>query len=138
MAKAKFYRYMSMAEFTKMSAGADIIGKKSFNCRTTSTGVCFLAEQTLCEDEDHKAIVTPEQAFDFLDGIVSDDIVVEFEAKQDLTESYGVYASIFCGGFYDRMVVTEYCVPSYNRDNMIPVRYGMIKRYNEIEWYPFN
>ena len=135
-----FYRYMSMDEFNKMSAGVDIVGKKEFNCRTTSTGVCFLSEQTLCEDDEHKAVITPEQALDFLCGIVSEDIIVEFEARQDLTESYGIYASIFCSGLYDRMTVTEYCTPSYNRDNMIPVRYGMIGRHdaNRIEWYPFN
>ena len=134
----KFYRFMSMKEFNKMSSGVDITGKKSFEARTTSTGVCFLSEQTLCKDDNHKATINVEQAYDFLCGIVSDDIIVEFEARQEMTESYGVYASIFGTAYFDTMVVTEYCVPSYNRDNMIPVRYGMIDDCCRIEWYPFN
>ena len=91
----KFYRFMSMKEFNKMSSGVDIVGKKSFKARTTSTGVCFLSEHTLCKDDEHKATINVEKAYDFLYGIVSDDIVVEFEARQEMTESYGVYASIF-------------------------------------------
>ena len=134
----KFYRFMSMKEFNKMISGADIVGKKSFEARTTSTGVCFLSEQTLCKHDEYKATINVEQAYDFLCGIVSDDIVVEFEAQQKLTESYGIYASIFGSAYFDTMVVTEYCVPSYNRNNMIPVRYGMLKDYWRIEWHPFN
>jgi hypothetical protein len=135
----KFYRFMSMKEFNKMASGADIIGKKSFEARTTSTGVCFLSEQTLCKDDDHKATINVEQAYEFLCGIVSDDIVVEFECRQEMTESYGIYASIFgTTAYFATMVVTEYCTPSYNRENMIPVRYGMIDDYYRIEWHPFN
>lgn len=131
----KFYRFMSMKEFNKMSSGNDIIGKKSFEAyRTTSTGVCFLSEQTLCKDDDHKATINVEKAYDFLYGIVSNDIVVEFESRQEMTESYGIYASIFGA---NTMIVTEYCVPSYNRENMIPVRYGTIDDWS-IEWHPFN
>jgi hypothetical protein len=135
----KFYRFMSMKEFNKMSSGADIVGKKSFEARTTSTGVCFLSEQTLCKDDDHKTTINVEQAYEFLCGIVSDDIVVEFECRQEMTESYGIYASIFgTTAYFATMVVTEYCTPSYNRENMIPVRYGMIDDYCRIEWHPFN
>ena len=131
----KFYRFMSMKEFNKMSSGVDIVGKKSFEAyRTTSTGVCFLSEQILCKDDEHKATINVEKAYDFLYGVVSNDIVVEFECRQKMTESYGIYASIFGP---DTMVVTEYCVPSYNRDNMIPVRYGTIDDWL-IEWHPFN
>ena len=133
----KFYRFMSMKEFNKMSSGNDIIGKKSFKARTTSTGVCFLSEKILCKDDDHKATINVEKAYDFLYGVVSDDIVVEFESRQEMTESYGIYASIFGSAYFDTMVVTEYCVPSYNRDNMIPVRYGTIDDWR-IEWHPFN
>lgn len=133
----KFYRFMSMKEFNKMEAGVNIIGKKSFKAKTTSTGVCFLSEQTICEDDDHKATIGVEQAYDLLCGIVSDDIVVEFESRQKMTESYGIYASIFGTAYFDTMVVTEYCVPSYNRENMIPIRYGMIDGFR-IKWYPFN
>ena len=130
----KFYRFMSMKEFNKMSSGVDIVGKKSFKARTTSTAVCFLSEHTLCKDDEHKATINVEKAYDFLYGIVSDDIVVEFEARQEMTESYGVYTSIFGP---DTMVMTEYCTPSYNRNNMIPVRYGMIDDWR-FEWHLFN
>jgi hypothetical protein len=128
-----------MKEFNKMLSGADIVGKKSFEARTTSTGVCFLSEQTLCKDDDHKTTINVEQAYEFLCGIVSDDIVVEFECRQEMTESYGIYASIFgTTAYFATMVVTEYCTPSYNRYNMIPIRYGIIDDYCRIEWHPFN
>jgi hypothetical protein len=56
-----------------------------------------------------------------------------------MNESYGIYASIFgTTAYFATMVVTEYCAPSYNRENMIPVRYGMIDDYYRIEWHPFN
>lgn len=132
----KFYRFMSMKEFNKMSSGVDIVGKKSFEYRTTSTGVCFLSEKIVCRDADNKATINVEQAYDFLCGIVSDDIVVEFESRQEMTRSYGVYASIFGSAYFKTMVVTEYCTPSYNRENMIPVRYGMIYDYYKIKWHP--
>lgn len=133
----KFYRYMSMKEFQKMSAGCDIFGKNSFKARTNSEGVCFLGENTLVDDRDF----SPIQCYIFLNGIVSSDILVEFEAADgvELEEAFGIYADPY-GDYYDCMSITEYNLPMYNRDIMRPVRYCMGNPYGfsvRDEWYEF-
>ena len=134
----KFYRFMSMKEFNKMSSGADITGKKSFEARTTSTGVCFLAEKVVCHDVTGNYTLSPEKALDFLYGVVDNEVLVEFNTDMELRQSTGVYASL-CGGWCDTMTVEEYCIPSYNRNTMKPLRYGFVELWNDkVEWYPFN
>lgn len=94
----RVFRFMSNKEFQLFTAGCEIIGKKSFNARTESSGICFLAS----------ADFDPTEAYDFLKGIVADDVCVEFEIPDNLlTESFGVY---YIGA------VTEYCMPSYSID----------------------
>lgn len=82
----KVYRYMSLVEMSKLSAGIEIIGKRYFDCRTESAGICFLGENTEINSWDeweHKyttAHFDPIQCSCFLNGIVSrDGILVEFE-----------------------------------------------------------
>lgn len=134
----KFYRFMSRKEFNKMSSGVDIVGKESFKARTTSTGVCFLAEKVVCHDVTRNYILSPEKTLDFLYGVVNNEVLVEFNTDIELRQSTGVYASL-CGGWCDTMTVEEYCIPSYNRDIMKPLRYGFVELWNDkVEWHPFN
>lgn len=134
----KFYRYMSMKEFEKMSMGIDIVGKESFKARTTSTGVCFLAEKVVCRDVTGNYTLSPENSLEFLYGVVDNEVLVEFDTNIELRQSNGVYASL-CGSWCDTMTVEEYCIPSYNRDAMKPLRYGFVELWNDkVEWYPFN
>ena len=125
----KVFRFMSMREFDKMNAYCPITGKKSFAARTKSTGVCFMSE------EDYQ----PNYAYAFLKGIVSADIVVEFEVDpSELTESWGIYADPL-GDYFDTIEAREYCAPSYDRERFVPVRYGIPRLYNRgIDWYTFN
>ena len=144
----KLYRYMSDVEFQKLTAGCDIIGKREHFARTSSSGVCFLGEVIPAERmpygelEEYMApffTYEPEQAFSFLSGIVAaDSILVEFEVENDtlLVESGGVYADPE-GAYYDRIVITEYCMPYYNRDMLTPVRYGILVNHTDYDriWY---
>lgn len=129
----KVYRYMSMTEFTKMSAGCDITGRRYHKARTESEGVCFLSEKTHADGITY----TPEQCLSFLAGIVTNDILVEFETEEVLQECHAIYADPQ-GDYYDIIVITEYCVPSYNRETFRPVRYAMVDYSNNADWYDFN
>ena len=149
--KMKLYRYMSFNEFNKMNAGITIVGKRSFKARTNSEGICFLGEKTPAEtyyteyDENDlpysvevNYTFTPEDCMRFLCGIVSKDILVEFETDStNIRESWGTYSDPYGE---DCMGITEYCTPSYNRDTFIPVRYAIPNNEfcDGFVWYPFN
>lgn len=82
----KIYRYMNLTELTKLLGGFFIedLGKWK-HCNTTSKGVCFLGGDRA------DAIY----ALDFLEGIVGDYALVEFDAPESiLYRSRGVYS---CG-----------------------------------------
>lgn len=82
----KVYRYMSYTELNKLLKGLFIedLGKWQ-KCNTTSKGVCFLGGD---RDEAFYAL-------DFLEGIVGDFALVEFDAPSSiLHSSTGVYS---CG-----------------------------------------
>ncbi len=114
----KVYRYMSRREFTKLLSGETLVNQSQFeNCRTSSEGFCFLGEESNGYD--------PIDAFDFLKGIVSEEILVELETSpENVCESVGVYNNPNPMDWYDEyMVVAEYCTQSYNRELFIPRRY---------------
>ena len=138
---AKFYRYMSLAEMSKLSWGLDIVGKKYFNARTDSEGVCFLSESTLVEDGEYSSDFSAIDCYRFLQGIVSPDMLVEFEAQVELEEACGVYANPFTSDWYDYISIKEYNLPIYNRDTMIPLRYTLGdasgKFTRKAIWYDF-
>ena len=127
----KVYRYMSLKEFSKMSAGCDIVGKVFHAAHTTGHGVFFLPET--CG-------YAPERFLDFLSGIVTSDVMVEFEVNCPYDDSYGTYADPDNWDWYSTITVHEVCVEKYNRDEMIPVRYYIPDDYfgNHGTWYPFN
>ena len=130
----KYYRYMSFAEFVTILQGGTIESSGRCNrCRTTSNGVCFLGEHTDVKGHDYSAI----DCFEFLSGIVSEDILVEFEADLMPMNGIGCYAipehlcSDYAERFYGKMSVQEYYVHSYSRSTFTPVAYYT---YEEYEW----
>lgn len=134
----KFYRFMSEREFIKMSAGCPMTNNNPHsNRRTASVGFCFLGEKT---EDDNGNVYTPESCIEFLSGIVSSDILVEFEGNEDvLNESYGVYANPMTSDWDDFITIPEYCTCEYDREMLVPTRYAIPgKRYHEYEWYSFN
>ena len=82
------YRFMSRAEYDKYQSGAVLVSKIQHrrNRRTESVGFCFMAV------EDY----APSEAYKFLRGIVSDQMLCVFEIedleKSSLRESCGTYA----------------------------------------------
>lgn len=131
----RVYRYMSTREFRDMLAGCDIIGH-SHNARTTSSGVCFLPMVVDYTDGEKRRACSARYAYNFMRGIVSDDVLVEFESpKGMLFDTEGVYANPHTCGWFDRIIVHELCIPSYNRDNIIPLRYCVPCEW---EWYNVN
>lgn len=120
----KVYRYMSMVEFNHMLWGENIIGRNSFEkMRTTSTGVCFLSEIVEGKtDFGEKVSYRAVDAYWFLMGIVSDDVLVEFEVTDDIfNHTYGNYCHAPLNDC--DMVIEELCTPYYNRDICKPLRY---------------
>ena len=151
----KLFRYMSIREFSMMSSGCDIVGKSDFsNCRTNSAGICFLGEETRFtshievyrektdsfETEEVRSCYSPINCLAFLSGIVSEDVLVEFEVENPdgLRESFGVYADPVNGDYDAVICITEYCIDSYNRDVFVPTRYAMVSDYRSAVWYDFN
>ena len=138
----KLYRYMSLAEFYKYSAGLEIIGKKHFKARTSSTGVCFLGEKTPAIGESYTYSFDPEDCYGFLAGIVSKDVLVEFETEVEVREGVGVYAEPQ-GGYWDLMSIPEYSVDSYSRDTFRATAYCVdftpttdnYKLGRKVKWY---
>ena len=139
----KFYRYMSLAEMQKLTSGMELIHKGRFHARTDSEGFCFLSEKTKASSlhDENEYVFSPEECYDFLGGIVSSDVLVEFEANDDVsfTESYGIYADPMTDGWDDFIEATEYCIPSYSLDTLKPIRYAMFRgSWNTFDWYPWN
>ena len=132
----KVYRYMSMGEFKKMASGCPMVHVGNFRkSRTSSSGFCFLPEEIVAIDECGELRFSPEECLEFLSGIASEDILVEFEApKSSLTESYGIYSN---PATYGHMSIRELCADEYNRDVFIPLRYGIVDRWGGCDWYQF-
>lgn len=155
MAK-KVYRYMSLDEFSKLTAGLEIENKNQFgNCKTFSNGFCFLSRniiteyitesyyETHAEQELIRKIYDPVFAYNFLSGIVSNEILVEFEVspESNLTKSIGTYARPFSDDWDATMTIREYCTVKYNRNTLIPTRYTLDfekKSFSDCIWYNVN
>lgn len=123
----KYYRYMSEKELNKLLKG-DIIEGRIHKARTSSVGVCFLGESTNVHGADWNAI----ECYEFLSGIVSSDVLVEFDTEIKLNESWGIYADPApYSGWFDTISITEYCIGSYSLENFKITR---IARFSEDEW----
>ena len=120
----KYYRYMSYYEFVTVLQGGTIESSgRCGSCRTTSDGVCFIGEHTDVMGCDF----SPVDCFDFLKGIVSNDILVEFSSDEPLAIGYGTYATpeVLCHDYDDyfdgRVSIQEYYLDSYSRHTLTPV-----------------
>ena len=79
----------------------------------------------------------PVQCIDFLQGIVTNDVLVEFDADpEEVRETFGVYADPI-GGYDSLIDISEYCTISYNRDQFVPLRYALVEDRNHYRWYDF-
>lgn len=140
----KVYRYMSFAEFNKMSIGCTMTNdSKHKGCRTSSVGFCFLAEENKfysygCEEE---VSLSADACYMFLCGIVSDDVLVEFEVAEgfELGVDYGIYADPYGGWDDPSICIDEYTTMSYSRDELIPTRYAIKNEDTDrFNWFNFN
>ena len=130
----KLFRFMSQAEFDKYLTGEKLINttdhRKKF-AFTGSKGFCFFEYM----DWDGYGVdgITPEYAYEFLSGIVTEDVVAVFETNEQLTESYGRYADPY-GAFFDTIRMDEYCTEEYDNKSFRLIKYGHIER--DEEWGP--
>lgn len=129
----KVYRYMSFKEFNTMILGIPVVHKKrAFKARTNSYGFCFLPETTkfsVYEDDysnkKHDFFYSAEQCYEFLSGIVSNDILVEFEVLDEsiLSEGYGIYADpTYISGWWGTIGIIEYSTIQYDWTTLRPLR----------------
>lgn len=137
----KVYRYMSRKEFDAVWNGEELINDMDHGARrakTNSVGFCFLGE------EGDGNPYSPIDSYQFLSGIVSDDILVEFEVldESSLTESWGVYADPCWNHWDDTIIVKEYCTTRYSSETLKPLRYtpdvGFDICEKDVHWYDFH
>ena len=129
----KVFRFMSQEEFDKYLAGEKLINttdhRKKF-AFTGSKGFCFF--EYMDWDDDGVDGITPEYAYEFLSGIVTEDVVAVFETDKQLTESYGRYADPY-GAFFDTIRMDEYCTTEYDNKSFHLIKYGHIERDDDFE-----
>lgn len=127
----KLYRYMSINEFLKLMSGEKLtnINKFSMN-RTDSEGFCFLGEETAYQhgyDQEESQILNYDalSCLQFLKGIVSDEILVEFNPSESaikkLHQGTGIYSDPQ-GDYGDLICITEYSTTEYDKDAFNPNR----------------
>lgn len=143
----KYYRFMSNHEFEMLMAGQFIEDLKTWEgCRDTSRGVCFLLKGdgvVFCPSNGDEKTFEGLDAIDLywicLDGIVSSDILVEFESVEDVDLPIGVgrYAAnnehLYIGdvdGGCKCFLTQRYISGGYDASIMKPVRYQV----NPTDW----
>ena len=134
---------MSFEEFNNMSTGMDMYPRTwKHKAKTNSTGFCFLPEQVRMHDDGDIVMLSPLDCLRFLRGIVSEDVLVEFEAPEAaFRQTEGSYASTFSDDWEAFCSIEELCCDSYNRDTFVPLRYMPEPDYwcaAQREWYQYN
>lgn len=99
----ELYRFMSIEELKALLGEKTLENNTKHDAKTNSEGFCFM------NIKDHD----PEYAYQFLSGIVSEDVCVVFETNKKLKKSYGIYADPY-GNFFDTITENEYCIDKYN------------------------
>lgn len=127
----KLYRYMSINEFLKLMSGEKLTNTNKFSMnRTDSEGFCFLGEETTYQqgyDHEEGQILTYDalSCLHFLKGIVSDEVLVEFNPSESaikkLHEGTGIYSDPQ-GDYGDLICITEYSTTEYDKDAFNPNR----------------
>lgn len=130
----KYYRYMSLSEFCKLMTGETIRRIRS-DCLSTRSqasddDICFLGETTAITL--HGGVVEQWNAvmcYEFLIGVVSHEVLVEFESDEMLRKGQGTYADpdgdlldIFSLEGVQTIQVDEYYCKEYNNRTMRPTR----------------
>ena len=126
----KIFRYMSTNEFLKFVNGEELTNKtKHEEYRTTSIGFCFM------EGDIYEA----ESAYDFLKGIVSDEVCVIFKTNKKLNNSYGIYSDPY-GSFFSTVDRDELCTTSYNNKDFKIINMAIPQSgyFDEWKWYKPN
>ena len=118
----KIFRYMSKKEFDKLIKWEVLKNNKHHQGNTNSIGFCFM------KVDDNK----PRYAYEFLSGVVDDDICVVFETNKKLTKSYGVYADPY-GSFFATIIEDEYCTKEYSLEDFKIVEMAIPDSWKE-EW----
>lgn len=125
----KVFRFMSLKELKKYLNEEELINRTKHKAKTSSVGFCFMAEKD----------VSPKDAYDFLLGVVSNELCAEFEVdKNKLNESYGVYADPYGPSFFSSQIVTEYCTEKYSKKDFKLLRIADIEFNNEEREFVFN
>ena len=127
----KVYRYMSNAEFNKLINGQSLHNPKVRNTAcSNSCGFCFLAETTTFTTRDFDGQektyeYTPEECSSFLDGIISEDVLVEFDVLDTnlLNCGFGVYMNPVTVRYDVTIRISEYSCHTYDRTVLRPIRY---------------
>lgn len=122
---------MSINEFLKLMSGEKLTNTNKFSMnRTDSEGFCFLGEETAFQhgyDHEEGQILTYDalSCLQFLKGIVSDEILVEFNPSESaikkLHEGTGIYSDPQ-GDYGDLICITEYSTTEYDKDAFNPNR----------------
>jgi len=120
----RFLRFMGANEYYRLLAGEELTnGSSHKDCKTDSVGFCFLR----VGDEWWNGMGgnPVHDAYEFLSGIVSDFVAVEFvNANTSLKDSYGVYADPL-GDWDDLIAVDEYSAVKYDKYSMVPLKAHM-------------
>ena len=115
------FRFMSRKEFYKLINGEKLINKTKHEGHTNSVGFCFMGG-------------IPEECYEFLSGIVSDEVCVIFETNKELKETYRIYADPF-GSFFETITRDEYCTTTYNKENFTIKKIAIPNYKNKWKWY---
>ena len=123
------YRYMSMTEFEKLMAGEELVNNDPHDGQATdSVGFCFLPGTICLEKNGIYRHCSPNDAIRFLDGIVSEDVLVEFQTKARFKKAVGRYEdpwnySMNPFAASDYVYVKELSLTAYSKELLRPVRY---------------
>ena len=120
----KFFRFMSIKELENYLSGKPLINNIKHEALTDSEGFCFMKLDDL----------TPEFAYEFLSGIVSNEACVVFETDKELKKSYGIYANPY-GHFFDTITQDEYCTKTYNNKDFKIIKIALPSYKSDWNWY---
>ena len=139
----KVYRYMSDKEFFACNSGLDILPyQKKYKARTTSKVFCFLPEIVTFHGQygdgtPYTQRTDAEHCYSFLSGIVTNDVLVEFDAPETFfRKSEGIYADPYSDSWNDFIEMEELFCDFYNRDVLKPLRYAVFQK-GEAVWYEY-
>jgi hypothetical protein len=120
---------MSFEELNKIMQGETLshpVNWSEEGNASTSSGFCFLGEKTSFKVKDGRVIsYDPIECYSFLSGIVTEQVLVEFELVDDnaikIAENCR-YADPSTTGEHDYIYIKEYYINEYNSEILKPLR----------------